>query len=86
MGKVSENGLCSKQHILYLLYATLFLLPLNPFPFYVTLLPAVVAWLYNWRKKGEVALALPPLWQPGLFFWCAPFCPPSCRRTWPFLS
>ncbi|WP_303052619.1 O-antigen ligase [uncultured Dialister sp.] len=68
MGKVSENGLCSKQHILYLLYATLFLLPLNPFLFYVTLLPAVVAWLYNWRKKGEVALALPPLWQPGAVF------------------
>lgn len=68
MGKVSENGLCSKQHILYLLYATLFLLPLNPFLFYGTLLPAVVAWLYNWRKKGEVALALPPLWQPGAVF------------------
>lgn len=68
MGKVSENGLCSKQHILYLLYATLFLLPLNPFLFYVTLLPAVLAWLYNWRKKGEVALALPPLWQPGAVF------------------
>ena len=68
MGKVSENGLCSKQHILYLLYATLFLLPLNPFLFYVTLLPAVVAWLYNWRKKGDVALALPPLWQPGAVF------------------
>lgn len=68
MGKVSENGLCSKQHILYLLYATLFLLPLNPFLFYVTLLPAVVAWLYNWRKKGEVALALPPLWQLGAVF------------------
>lgn len=68
MGKVSKNGLCSKQHILYLLYATLFLLPLNPFLFYVTLLPAVVAWLYNWRKKGEVALALPPLWQPGAVF------------------
>ena len=68
MGKVSENGLCSKQHILYLLYATLFLLPLNPFLFYVTLLPVVVAWLYNWRKKGEVALALPPLWQPGAVF------------------
>lgn len=68
MGKVSENSLCSKQHILYLLYATLFLLPLNPFLFYVTLLPAVVAWLYNWRKKGEVALALPPLWQPGAVF------------------
>lgn len=68
MGKVSENGLCSKQHILYLLYATLFLLPLNPFLFYVTLLPAVAAWLYNWRKKGEVALALPPLWQPGAVF------------------
>lgn len=68
MGKVSENGLCSKQHILYLLYATLFLLPLNPFLFYVTLLPAVVTWLYNWRKKGEVALALPPLWQPGAVF------------------
>lgn len=68
MGKVSENGLCSKQHILYLLYATLFLLPLNPFLFYVTLLPAVVAWLYNWRKEGEVALALPPLWQPGAVF------------------
>lgn len=68
MAKVSENGLCSKQHILYLLYATLFLLPLNPFLFYVTLLPAVVAWLYNWRKKGEVALALPPLWQPGAVF------------------
>lgn len=68
MGKVSENGLCSKQHILYLLYATLFLLPLNPFLFYVTLLPAVVAWLYNWRKKGEVALALPTLWQPGAVF------------------
>lgn len=68
MGKVSENGLCSKQHILYLLYATLFLLPLNPFLFYVTLLPAVMAWLYNWRKKGEVALALPPLWQPGAVF------------------
>lgn len=68
MGKVSENGLCSKQHILYLLYATLFLLPLNPFLFYVTLLPAVVAWLYNWRKKEEVALALPPLWQPGAVF------------------
>ena len=71
MGKVSENGLCSKQHILYLLYATLFLLPLNPFLFYVTLLPAVVAWLYNWRKKGEVALALPPLWQPGAVFLAA---------------
>lgn len=68
MGKVSENGLCSKQHILYLLYATLFLLPLNPFLFYVTLLPAVMAWLYNWRKKGEVALVLPPLWQPGAVF------------------
>lgn len=68
MGKVSENGLCSKQHILYLLYATLFLLPLNPFLFYVTLLPAVVAWLYNWRKKGEVAFTLPPLWQPGAVF------------------
>jgi putative inorganic carbon (HCO3(-)) transporter len=68
MGKVSENGLCSKQHILYLLYATLFLLPLNPFLFYVTLLPAVMAWLYNWRKKGEVALAFPPLWQPGAVF------------------
>ena len=68
MGKVSENGLCSKQHILYLLYATLFLLPLNPFLFYVTLLPAVVAWLYNWRKKGEVALTLPPLWQLGAVF------------------
>ena len=68
MGKVSKNGLCSKQHILYLLYATLFLLPLNPFLFYVTLLPAVMAWLYNWRKKGEVALALPPLWQPGAVF------------------
>lgn len=68
MGKVSENGLCSKQHILYLLYATLFLLPLNPFLFYVTLLPAVVAWLYNWRKKGEVVLTLPPLWQPGAVF------------------
>lgn len=68
MGKVSENGLCSKQHILYLLYATLFLLPLNPFLFYFTLLPAVMAWLYNWRKKGEVALALPPLWQPGAVF------------------
>lgn len=68
MGKVSENGLCSKQHILYLLYATLFLLPLNPFLFYVTLLPAVMAWLYNWRKKGEVVLALPPLWQPGAVF------------------
>lgn len=68
MGKVSENGLYSKQHILYLLYATLFLLPLNPFLFYVTLLPAVMAWLYNWRKKGEVALALPPLWQPGAVF------------------
>lgn len=68
MGKVSENGLCSKQHILYLLYATLFLLPLNPFLFYVTLLPAVMAWLYNWRKKGEVVLTLPPLWQPGAVF------------------
>ena len=32
MGKVSANGLCSKQHILHLLYATLFL-PLKSLSF-----------------------------------------------------
>lgn len=68
MGKVSANGLCSKQHILHLLYATLFLLPLNPFLFYITLLPAIGAWLYNWKRQKEVGLSLPPLWQMGAVF------------------
>lgn len=73
MGKSSSGGLCAKQHILYLLYITLFLLPLNPFLFYVPLLPAVILWLVNWRKKGEVAMTLPPLWQPGAVFLTAAF-------------
>lgn len=68
MGKVSANGLCSKQHILHLLYATLFLLPLNPFLFYIILLPAIGAWLYNWKRQKEVGLSLPPLWQMGAVF------------------
>lgn len=68
MGKVSANGFCSKQHILHLLYATLFLLPLNPFLFYITLLPAIGAWLYNWKRQKEVGLSLPPLWQMGAVF------------------
>ena len=74
MGKVSANGLCSKQHILHLLYATLFLLPLNPFLFYITLLPAIGAWLYNWKREKE-----------GLFSSFAPSFLPLYLRTPPFL-
>lgn len=85
MGKVSANGLCSKQHILHLLYATLFLLPLNPFLFYITLLPAIGAWLYNWKREKEVGLSLPPYGRWGLFSSFAPSFLPLYLRTPPFL-
>lgn len=33
----------------------------------------MILWLVNWRKKGEVAMTLPPLWQPGAVFLTAAF-------------
>lgn len=72
MGKSFTGRICSRKHILYLIYGTLFLLPLHPFFFYVTLVPAVICWLVNYKKEGEVSFVLPSLWQPGaLFLLCA---------------
>ncbi|WP_296954178.1 O-antigen ligase [uncultured Dialister sp.] len=73
-----ENGslpgrICSRRHLLYLLYATLFLLPLHPMLFYVTLVPLVLGWLVNYRWAGEVSFRRPPLWQPGAIFLIAAF-------------
>lgn len=72
MGSGSTDGICSRKHILYLLYLTLFLLPLNPFFFYVTLTPAVAAWAVNCRWKKEISFVLPPWWQLGaVFLFCS---------------
>ncbi len=68
-----ENGslpgrLCSRRHLFYLLYITLFLLPLHPMAFYVTLVPLVLGWLINFKTMKEVSFRRPPLWQPGAVF------------------
>lgn len=73
-----ENGslpgrLCSRRHLFYLLYITLFLLPLHPMAFYVTLVPLVLGWLINYKTVKEVSFRLPPLWQPGGLFLAAAF-------------
>ena len=68
MGKSFTGRICSRKHILYLIYCTLFLLPLHPFLFYVALVPAVICWLVNYKREGEVSFVLPPLWQPGAVF------------------
>lgn len=73
-----ENGslpgrLCSRRHLFYLLYITLFLLPLHPMVFYVTLVPLILGWLINFKTVKEVSFRLPPLWQPGALFLAAAF-------------
>ena len=59
---------CSKEGVLILLYATLFLLPLHPFLFYAALIPCLLAWGVTVRRKAGIPFALPPLWQAGGFF------------------
>ena len=66
------RALCSKKHILYTLYGTLFLLPLDPYFFYVALIPAIFLWIGNWHFIGDVSLKLPPWWGiPVAFLGCA---------------
>ncbi len=66
------STICSKKHILYTLYITLFLIPLNPYFFYITLVPAVFLWLLNYWKVGEVSFRTPPYWGlPVGFLGCA---------------
>ncbi len=66
------RALCAKKHILYLLYGTLFLLPLDPYIFYITLVPAALLWLGHLWKVGELTCKRPPLWQiPAVFLVCA---------------
>lgn len=66
------RAICSRKHILYTLYATLFLLPLDPYFFYITLIPAVFLWGLNRWKVGDVSLSLPPWWGLPLgFLLCA---------------
>ena len=59
---------CSREHVLYLLYLTLFLIPLNPFLFYAPLIPALILWLVNWRTLKEVSFRVPPYWGAGAVF------------------
>ena len=59
---------CSREHVLYLLYLTLFLIPLNPFLFYAPLIPALILWLVNWRTSKEVSFRVPPYWGAGAVF------------------
>lgn len=66
------RALCSKKHILYTLYGTLFLLPLDPYFFYVALIPVIFLWIGNWHFIGDVSLKLPPWWGiPVAFLGCA---------------
>ncbi len=66
------RALCAKKNILYLLYGTLFLLPLDPYIFYIALVPAALLWLGNLWTVGELSLRRPPLWQlPAVFLACA---------------
>lgn len=68
------RALCAKKHISYLLYGTLFLLPLDPYIFYITLVPAALLWAGNLWTVGEVQWKRPPLWQcPAVFLVCAFF-------------
>lgn len=68
MSKGGLGRLCSRNHILYLLYITLFLLPLHPYVFYITLVPSVLLYGMNRCTVKEVPFQLPPLWQPGAVF------------------
>ncbi len=66
--------LASKKNIQNLLYATLFLLPLHPYVFYVTLLPCLLLWAVNHCTTGEVKCVRPRLWGlPAVFLACAFF-------------
>lgn len=66
--------LASKKNIQNLLYATLFLLPLHPYVFYVTLLPCLLLWAVNHCTTGEVKGVRPRLWGlPAVFLACAFF-------------
>lgn len=66
--------LASKKNIQHLLYATLFLLPLHPYVFYVTLLPCLLFWAVNHCTTGEVKCVCPRFWGlPAVFLACAFF-------------
>lgn len=66
------KAVCARKHILYVLYVTLFLLPLDPYFFYITLVPTVCMWGYNRWKMGEVSFRSPPWWGlPAGFLVCA---------------
>lgn len=66
--------LASKKNIQHLLYATLFLLPLHPYVFYVTLLPSLLLWAVNHCITGEVKCVCPRFWGlPAVFLACAFF-------------
>lgn len=66
--------LASKKNIQHLLYATLFLLPLHPYVFYVTLLPSLLLWAVNHCTTGEVKCVCPRFWGlPAVFLACAFF-------------
>jgi putative inorganic carbon (hco3(-)) transporter len=68
------QALCAKKNILYLLYGTMFLLPLDPYIFYITLVPAALLWVGNLWKVGDVSFQKPPLWQiPAVFLTCSFF-------------
>lgn len=78
--------LASKKNIQNLLYATLFLLPLHPYVFYVTLLPCLLLWAVNHCTTGEVKGVRPRLWGLPAVFWRVPFSPASTLPILPFRS
>ena len=68
------RAICAKKYILNLLYGTLFLLPLDPYFFYVALVPTLLLWGLNYWKVGEVSFRTPPWWGlPAGFLVCAFF-------------
>lgn len=78
--------LASKKNIQNLLYATLFLLPLHPYVFYVTLFPCLLLWAVNHCTTGEVKCVRPRLWGLPAVFWRVPFSPALALPTLPFHS
>lgn len=78
--------LASKKNIQHLLYATLFLLPLHPYVFYVTLLPSLLLWAVNHCTTGEVKCVCPRFWGLPACFWRVPFSPDSALPTLLFRS
>lgn len=68
MGTIYHDGrFINKQHVLYLLYGTLFLLPFHPYVFYGMLVPCLLGWGYL-VSKSKNALKVPPYWQFGAVF------------------